>query len=120
MDSPIRISFHGLDHSDAVEAQVRERLAKLDKMCERITGGRVVVEAEHEGKSNLNAVHRPFRVAIHLNVPGDVLTVSHGEKDPKRHENIDSAIRDSFRAVERLLKTYVERKGSGRQRNARR
>ncbi|MBM3513432.1 MAG: ribosome-associated translation inhibitor RaiA [Alphaproteobacteria bacterium] len=111
MQSPAHVSFHGLDHSDAVEAQIRELIARLEKMFERITTARVVVEAKHQSHAHANASHRPFRVTVHLPVPGDELMANHG-KDATSHADIDAAIRDAFRVIERQLRSYVERKAS--------
>ncbi|MDX2224724.1 MAG: HPF/RaiA family ribosome-associated protein [Rhodospirillaceae bacterium] len=110
MDQPAQISFHGLDHSDAVEQQVRARLAKLDQIFDHITSCRVVIESQHEAHSHLNKAHRPFQVAIQLGVPGDELVVNRGKKDMVRHINIDAAIRDSFAVMERQLKEYVRKR----------
>ena len=110
MQTPIEISFHGLDHSAAVESKIRARLEKLHRMYGRITGGRVVVESQHQSHSHLNATKRPFHVAVHLSLPGRELTANRDGKNAKTHVNIDTAINDSFRAVERQLKSYVGRK----------
>jgi len=111
MQAPIEISFHGLDHSAVVEGKIRERLAKLDQRYGRITGGRVVVEAQHQSRSHLNATsNRPFHVSIHLIVPGGELNANREGKKAEAHANIDSAISDSFKTVERQLKDYRERR----------
>ncbi len=52
MKNQVQISFHGFDHTDAVERNIRERVTKLDKMFHRITACRVVVEAEHHDDVN--------------------------------------------------------------------
>ncbi len=116
MPSPIRISFHGLDHSDAAEVSIRERIERLEQRCDRITGGRVVVEARNNSHSHLNAANRPFHVTIHLTVPGDALTANHDVKRPKSYNDIESAIADAFRAIDRKLTQYVERKSPKRRR----
>lgn len=116
MASPVQISFHGLDHSDAVETAVRERLDRLGNRSISITGGRVVIEAHHHSHTHLNVTHRPFRVAIHLDVPGARLTANHDDKDPKSHADIDAAIRDAFKVIERKLKQHAERRGGSRRR----
>ena len=32
MQIPLQITFHGVDHSDAVETRIREKVAKVIKM----------------------------------------------------------------------------------------
>ena len=44
MQIPIKIAFHGIDKSDAVEPRVHERAEKLEDYFDRITGCRVVFE----------------------------------------------------------------------------
>ena len=40
MDKPLQVTFHNLEHSDAVEDDVRARMAKLNEIYERITNRR--------------------------------------------------------------------------------
>ncbi len=47
MQIPLRITFRGIPHSDAVEAKIREKARKLDKFHSHIMSCRVAVEAEH-------------------------------------------------------------------------
>lgn len=109
MQTSAKISFHGLDHSDAVETNIRERVEKLDKLFDRITSCRVVVEAEHHSHSNLNPTHKPFLVTIRLAVPGDELVVKN-DKKVNDHTDINLAVRDVFQVMERRLKEYVRRR----------
>ncbi|MBC7908715.1 MAG: HPF/RaiA family ribosome-associated protein, partial [Rhodospirillaceae bacterium] len=41
MQIPLQITFHGIDHSDAAEERVREKVAKLEQFFDRITSCRV-------------------------------------------------------------------------------
>jgi len=43
METPLEITFRNLDHSDAVEAKVREKVAKLEQAYDRITSCRVAL-----------------------------------------------------------------------------
>ncbi len=43
MQIPLQITFHGIDHSDAVETRIREKVAKLELLFDRITSCRVVI-----------------------------------------------------------------------------
>jgi putative sigma-54 modulation protein len=110
MQKQVQISFHGLDHSDAVESNIRERVAKLDKMFDRITSCRVVVEAEHHSRSHLNPTHKPYLVSVKLHVPGDELVVKNDKKNINDHDDVNTAVRDVFSVMERRLKDYVRRR----------
>ena len=111
MQVPVQISFHGLDVSEAVEARIPEKLAKLEQFFDRITGCRVVVERHHRN-AHAGASGQPYHVSIVLDVPGGELVV---KRDPKYadslrdHEDIQIALRDAFAAMERQLKDYVAR-----------
>ncbi len=37
MEEPLEIVFHNLEPSPAVEAEIRERFAKLEKLYDRLT-----------------------------------------------------------------------------------
>ncbi len=113
MQIPLKIAFHGLDKSAAIEGRIREKVAKLERYFDRVTGCRVVVERHHGSHSNLRVSDQPFHVSIILDVPGEELVVKRDPEDPvalKDHENIQIAVRDAFSAMERRLKDYVSRR----------
>ena len=43
METPLKITFHNVDQSDAVEALIRNEVDKLERFHPRITGCRVAV-----------------------------------------------------------------------------
>lgn len=104
--SSTTIRYHGLEKSDAVDAKLRSRAAKLDRFFDRITACDVVVEClnhrHHKG--------RIYRVGVNLIVPGGELVVSRAPDGKQEHEDVYVAIRDSFDAAERLLEDHVRRK----------
>lgn len=105
MQIPLQISFRGIDHSDAVEADLRERAGRLEQFYGRITGCRVVVEAPH-------ARHRKgklYHVRIDLTVPGAEIVVGRDPGLHHAHEDIYVAIRDAFDAARRQLEDHVRR-----------
>lgn len=109
MQFPVQIAFHGLDKSDAIEAKIRERVAKLEHFFNRITGCRVVVETLHKSHSNMNTNDQPFHISIHLSVPGEDLVVRRDPKETKAHEDIQIALRDAFDTMERRLKDFAKK-----------
>lgn len=105
MDEPLEIAFHNVESSDAVEAAIRERFAKLEKLCDRLIACRISVEALHKQhrKGNIYEVH------IDMLVPGAELAVSkQPQKAKERYANPDvyTSIREAFDAAERQLKRY--------------
>ena len=113
MQIPLQIAFHGLDKSEAIEDRIRDKVSKLERYFDRITGCRVVVERHHHSHSNLKIGDQPFHISIILDVPGEELVVKRDPKDPaalKNHEDINIAVRDAFSVMERQLKDYVSRR----------
>ncbi len=102
MQNPLQITFHGLDHSDAIEERIREKAAKLEQICDRIISCRVVIEVHHRTAVS----SRPFHISIDVAVPGAKLVVKRDPKDPHVNEDILFALRDAFDNIERQLKDY--------------
>lgn len=106
MQLPLQITFHGIDHSDAVEERVRGKVAKLEQFCDRITGCRVAIESNKKNSSNLHHKGEVFHVRIDLTVPGQELVV---KRDSDEHEDIYVALKGAFAAMERQVKEFAER-----------
>lgn len=103
MDIPLQISFKNMDHSDAVEANVREKAAKLDQYFSHLTSCRVVVEAPHRHHHKGKIYH----VKIELGVPGkSELVVSNERELNHAHEDVYVAVRDAFDTAYRQLKSF--------------
>ena len=102
MQIPLEVTFHNMDRSEAIEAGVREKAAKLERFFDRIIGCRVVVEAphRHQRKGKL------YSVKIDISVPGKEIVVNrHGSKN-HAHEDVHVAIRDAFNAAVRQLEDH--------------
>jgi ribosome-associated translation inhibitor RaiA len=106
MQIPLHISFHNLDHSDAVDAYARAEAGKLDKFYDRITACRVAVEAPHRGQHK----GKLYRVRVDLVVPGAELTAARNPSAHGEHADIHVAVRDAFRAARRQLQDHVRRR----------
>jgi cold shock CspA family protein len=98
MQLPLQITAHDFPLSAAMEAEIRERAARLDTYYEGIMRCRVVVAApvghHHRGG--------PYNVRIDLTVPGAELVVNR-----QADEELPVAIRDAFDAMRRRLEDYV-------------
>jgi cold shock CspA family protein/ribosome-associated translation inhibitor RaiA len=110
MQVPLEIAFHNVDKSAWVESQIRERVAKLDKIYKRLTACRVRVEAsDREGHPD-----KLVTVRIEMSVPGKTLVVTNAPHRPQqryRDPNNGIAIRDAFAAAERQLKAFKQQIG---------
>lgn len=108
MDVPLEIRFHGMDSSEAVEARIREKVAKLEKKYGRLVACRVGIEKPHRQHRTGNV----YEVHIELSVPGHDLVVSkepHRVGDRYKNPDINQAINAAFEAAERQLKSFKER-----------
>ncbi|MCB1441854.1 MAG: ribosome-associated translation inhibitor RaiA [Methyloceanibacter sp.] len=105
MDFPLDISFRNMDPSPAVEARIREKAAKLERLYNRIVGCTVVVEAphRHQHKGKLYNVH------IDISVPGKDLVVDRAKPQDHAHEDVYLAVRDAFNAAGRRLEDHARR-----------
>ena len=109
METPLEITFRNLDHSDAVEAKVREKVRKLEQVYDRITSCRVTIEA----LSRQHTTGNLFHVTIEIGVPGKQVMVDRNRGKNQAHEDIYVALRDAFSAARRRLKGHA-RKRAGR------
>lgn len=105
MQMPLQISFRDVAQSDAVEARIREKAAKLERRYKRIMSCSIAVEAVnrrgHKG--------RLYDIHIDLRVPGGELVVNKAPGSDHAHEDIYVAIRDAFRTAARQLEDYSRR-----------
>ncbi len=103
MQIPLQVIFRGIPHSDAVEAKIREKAAKLEKFHSHIMGCRVAVEAEHHSHHQGNQYH----IRIDITTPRKELVISREHHDKKAYEDVYVAIRDAFNAAARQLEDYA-------------
>ncbi len=102
MQVPLQISFHNMASSEAIEARVRERAARLERFFDGIISCRVTVEAPHK---------QPHRstvgITIDIAVAGKEIVV---KREQRHHETRDDAyqvIGVAFDAAERQLEEHA-------------
>lgn len=103
MQVPLQVSFRNMPPSEAVEADIRERAAKLEEFYDRITSARVVVEIPHR-RHRQGAL---FHVRLDLRVPGREIVVSREPGEHHAYEDVHVAIRDAFDAAARRLEDHA-------------
>ena len=99
-----QISFIGLPSSEAIEERILQGVGRLERLFDRITSCRVVVEVPHRQHQRGNK----YRVRIELAVPGNRIVVNR-EDDRPEYEDAYVVLRDAFNAAGRQLEDYVER-----------
>ncbi len=107
MQVPLQIAFDGIQHSDAVEARIKEEVEKLEQFSERIVRARVIVarpqHRHHKGDT--------FHITIHLVVPESPdVVVSREPGADGAHEDVYVTIRDAFKTARRQLQDVVRKR----------
>jgi len=97
----MQITLRNIDHSDALEAHIRNKAKKLESFFDHIVSCRIVVELPHNHKHQ----GRAFIVRLDINVPGREIVVNRD-----RHEDVYVALRDAFDAARRQLEDYLQRR----------
>ncbi len=106
MKIPLQITFRDMEHSDAVETEVQNKVNKLDQMYpEMIMGCRVVVERHHKHHHQGNLFH----TRIYITVPGDEIVVSREPNENQAHEEMHVSLRDAFNAANKQLDHYAHK-----------
>ena len=110
MQVPLEIAFHHTESSDWAEAEIRDRVADLEKICERLTSCRVRVD---QRASNASGTIPPV-VHIELGIPGrpDVVVSHEPEHLMRKYQRPDlhKAINEAFRIAERQLVAIKEQR----------
>lgn len=106
MPTPLEISFHGLERSEAVEARIRTKLKRIEDKFDRLTHARVVVAAP----AHRNDVPKLFHVRIELGVPGHPpIVVKHEPEVPNAHADVMLDLRDAFNAAQRQVDQFADK-----------
>lgn len=100
MQSPLKLTIHGVDHSEALETRIRAKVEKLEEFFEHITSCHVVVEMPHKHHHQ----GRQFNVRIDIGVPGNEIVVTRDHA-----EDVYVALRDAIDAAKRQLKDYASK-----------
>jgi ribosome-associated translation inhibitor RaiA/cold shock CspA family protein len=108
MQIPAEIAFHNIQHSDWAEAAIREKIARLEKLFDRLVTCRVRVERRASNASN----SIPPVVRIEIGVPGHKdLVVSHEPEHLQQKfsdPDMRIAINEAFRIAERQLLAFKD------------
>ncbi len=106
MQLPLQISFRHMEHSDTIEAMVRDKATGLDKFAHDIMSCRVVVEPATKRRQNGNL----YEVRIDIKLPGEEIAVTREPSARDEYKDIQVALRDAFDAARRKLEDFVRRR----------
>lgn len=105
MRVPLEISFRGVEKTEFLENLIREKTAKLERLCDNIISCRLAVESPHEHQRS----GQPFRVRVDLKVPpGHEVVARRESTEGDIHNELPTVLRDAFDALERQLKKLME------------
>ena len=110
MQVPLEVAFHNIDSSDWAEREIRDRVADLERIYDRLTSCRVRVDQ----RANNNNGTIPPVVHIELGIPGRPdLVVSHEPDHLMRkyqRPDLHKAINEAFRIAGRRLVDLKEKR----------
>lgn len=98
MQIPLQITLRNIAKSQAVEAAIRRRAAKLDRYHRRIVSCRVVVEIPSRHRQQ----GKEFVVRLDIKVPGSEIVITHDH-----HVDLYAALHEAFHAAQRRLEALA-------------
>ena len=101
MNFPVHIEFRGMAPCGLVQDRAHEHALKLGSFASDIASCRVAIDRQQKHPHE----ERPFGVHIVLNLPRQELAVSRVQ-----HRDVQSALRDAFEAMKRLLEDVARRR----------
>jgi ribosomal subunit interface protein len=100
MQIPLQITIRDMEHSEALETHIRDKVNKLEEFFNHIMSCRVVVEMPHKHHQQ----GKQFNVRIDIGVPGSEIAVNRDHA-----EDVYVALRDAFDAAKRQLEDYARK-----------
>ncbi len=110
MQKPVEIHFNNMDHSPALEDQIRQDVDQLTRACPQLLSCRVFVETIHRRKEGPSSGDL-FEVRIEMHVTGQDLVVHHTQTDQEaHHEDAHQAVTKTFRKAEKRLRAFLDKR----------
>lgn len=104
MNTPLQITFRGLESSPAMMDAIRQKHEKLMMLCDRMTSCHVVVEAPHPNHRHGGL----FNVHVAIAVQGAEIASGHtGRAADPSHTDFQVALRDAFDDARRRIQSVV-------------
>jgi putative sigma-54 modulation protein len=110
MQTPLQLTFRSMPHSDALAAQVQERVDKLEHLFDKIISCHVVVKlAGHHARSGDR-----YELSINIGLPGHEILVSHAAAHDHDPESAHVSADRAFNEADRQLEDWVKRQHAHR------
>lgn len=103
MQKPLTVSYRGLEKTPRIEKLIEERVQKLGRHCDHITGVDVAVELPHKtAASGVSGID--YRVRVHLTVPpGHEIVAKYKAGNSDAPVPLDLAVQQAFDSAEKQL-----------------
>ncbi len=103
MQVPIDLQLKNVKNKKTIEKLVQEKIDKLEKVCQKITHCRVVVEHPSDGqkKSNRDHIHIEIKFPPHH----DILV----KREATHDENLTTLVREAFLVVRRQVQDIMDK-----------
>ncbi len=98
MSSPLTLTFRHLPRSGALEASARDVGDRLQRLNDRMTACHIVFEGSPEAAGGA-----PFRVKIHLSVPGAQIHAESAQPPEAGQTGAHSPLRSAYENAKRQL-----------------
>jgi ribosome-associated translation inhibitor RaiA/cold shock CspA family protein len=102
----MQITFRHMKRSKALETNIREHAAGLERFCSQIMHCDVMIEENHRRHHQGNLFH----VRVDITVPDGEVVACREPPQHQAHEDPYVAVRDAFVAAKRQLQNYRRRR----------
>lgn len=104
MQTPLQVTFRNVRSSATVKSKIIEYVEKLNRLSNRITSCRVVVDLPHRHQKKGKIYH----VQIDLTVPQGELVINRNPSQSQSHTNLYVALHDAFETAKRQLRNHID------------
>ncbi|SJZ75466.1 Sigma 54 modulation protein / S30EA ribosomal protein [Enhydrobacter aerosaccus] len=105
METPLRLTFHGGETSEALSTLIREHVEELERLYGRLTSCNIVVQVPDRH-------HRValYAVNLHIVMPGSIdINIDHIPQNDDRFAIPQFAVTDAFRRAKRAIKERAQK-----------
>ncbi len=103
---PLDISYRDVKKTESIDSLIREKVQKLERICDRIISCHVALEMT---QSNIKKGN-PYRLRIDLRIPkSKELVVKHEPGEGDMSDSLPVVIRDTFETARRRLQDLVDK-----------